>query len=282
MEEEKGLDVTIEEVIDYLDCPAKYDFRHNRRIDRRMNGYVRETANQFTMEENFDREFHKIAYHIFNYIQDEKYPSEYLLRKKWGDIWCEGKEIEDLLYEPIGPSTRNHAKRLERHGVNAISLIHPKFKKEPGIPMLVGKRAKVKVGRHTLGVLIDLVREVDGEIEIMDFKTGIQMKKKSDIHSLNLHVEHDLSVTAASLAFRQMTGMVEDKITYYDYINDREIGTRRGDRDFQILEHILNKMQAAMELQIYYPVMGERCYKCPFQKDCRDSVWMDDDKEVST
>jgi hypothetical protein len=266
------MNISIEALLDYLECPTRYKYRYIDRID---TASIQRAANANSLEETFDKEIHKIAYHVFNYIQDGKYPSEYLLRQKWGKTWCKNKTVDDLMgesFELVNNARFNPMKRLERQGLKAIENLHPHFKANPGTPILVGKRVDVKVGRHVIGVTLDLVRAVTDEgeekIELIDFKTGIKTRNHWDSVPLNLHVNHDIEMTAASLAFRQLTGEKEDRIVYYDMVNNREYATRREESHFKTLENILDNVEKALGAEVFYPVMIDRCNECPFLAHC--------------
>lgn len=274
--------ISIEALLDYLECPMRYHNRYIDRIDTTLTGVkgIGSALNHQSLEESFDREIHKIAYHIFNYIQDGRYPSEYLLRQKWGKIWCENKTLEDLMdesFDMVNNNRSNPMKKLEKQGVRAIENLHPHFKESPGTPILVGKRMDVKVGKHVVSVTLDLVRmvEIEGKevLELVDFKTGIKTKSQWDIRPMNLHINHDIEMTAASLGFRQLTGEKEDRIVYYDMVNNREYLTKRDDAHFKTLENILDNVEKALDAGVFFPVMNDRCSECPFQNHCNQRNW---------
>lgn len=265
--------LTVQQLMDYLRCSMMYRFRY---IDE-VEVVTRFNPSKVSLDEQFDNEIHKIGYHIFNYIQDGKYPTEYLLRKKWEQLWCKDKSREDVVFENTVKRGMSSMKRLEKQGVKVISQSHPKFKENPGVPIIVGKRMDVKVGRHTLTTTLDLIREVVMEgkpiIELMDFQSGIKVTDRFTRTPMNLHIHQDLAVTAASLGFYQLTGMHEDRIVYYDMVNDKEHITKRTEQDYQALEHVLNHVERAMEHKIYYPVMNDRCTECPFLLECKRRDW---------
>lgn len=267
----------IDHVLDYMNCPMAYKFRYIDRLDPSLRSYTYDKYDEQSIQEIFDREIHKVGYHIFNYIQDGKYPTEYLLRQKWSTIWCKNKTKEDILFESNAKNGTTIMKKMEDLGVKVIMNMHPKYKTQAGTPILVGKTVEVKIGKHRIKVVIDLVQEieVDGKqlIEIVNFKTGLVSRRRSNDHPINLHIGRDLEMTAVSLAFQQLTGHKEDRITYYDMINDREHITRRDERDHQMLEDVLDQVERAITSEIYYPVMDHRCLECPFQFICRRENW---------
>lgn len=279
------MEAHIDEVLDYIQCPMLHRYRYIEKLDVTYTGLHKAypKLNEQSLEELFDYEIHRLAYHIFNSIQDGRYPSEYLLRQKWGKLWASDKTKQDIMFEPSRRDAMTPRRRLEKLGVKAIEVMHPKFKEAPGVPIFVGKNTEIKIGKHKLTVPIELVREVkeNGEslFEIMDFQTGLKMKSRYDYNPMNLHIRHDLRMTAASLAFRTLTGVEEGRITYYDVLNDKEHYTERTSEDYGTLEHVLNHVEQAMKHNIHYPVMNDRCFECPYQHECRKRNWYESEEE---
>lgn len=269
------------QVIDYIECPMLYNYRYVKRLDAQLvsnenSSYVKE--NKESIVEMFDQEIHKIGYHIFNFIQDgNKYPGQQFLRKKWGQLWNREKTRMDIMFEASTKYTMTTRKRLEKLGVKVIENLHPKFQSFPGVPILVGQKVEVEVGSHVITVTIDLVREIKIDntpiIEIMDFKTGIKTRSKIDRSPINFHIDHDLEMTAASMAFHKLTGIYADRITYYDMVGDTEYHTRRSEADHKTLEIILDQVEKGINSEIYYPVMNSRCLDCAFNVACSKQKW---------
>lgn len=269
----------IRQVLDYIHCPMLYRFRNVDRIQPTTIADSRyRKENEQGLEELFDSEVHKIGYHIFNYIQDGTFPSQKVLRSKWSRLWLRNKNKTDILFEVSTERSTTTQRRLERLGVRVIDQMWTKFRETPGIPILVGQQTEVAIGKHRITIKLDLVREIKIEdqaiIEIMDFKTGLASRINESITTpLNLHIHNDLEVTAASYAFRQLTGAEEDRITYYDMVRDKEYVTVRTEKDYKALEKVLDHVEVAIANEIYYPVMNAKCLECPFQKLCAKRDW---------
>lgn len=273
--------LTAEALTDYLACPVRHRYRHIKQFDPLWRETARglQVMDERTLEDLFDKQMHGICYHIFNYIQDEKYPSEYILRQKWGNAWAKGRTVEDLMkrQKRIKKAEDNHLKYLEGVGLESISLMREKFRENPGIPLLVGSRVTVKIGKHEVETVIDLVREKDGKLELLEFNSGMNTRLKMGLRNrpVNLHVDHDITMTLASMALTQITGEQAEKLIYYDFISNREFETFRSEKDYKNLEKILDQVAKAMEADICYPVMNEQCVTCPFQAECRKGTWYD-------
>lgn len=273
---------TIKEVIDYMQCPMSYKYRYIDGIDPstvktgQLQAYG--NINVMSQEEIFDQEIHKLGYHVFNYIQDGKYPSEYLLRQKWSSLWCKHKSKEDVMFDDSPTTKSGTNRRLEKLGVHVIQNLHQTFKDHPGIPILVGQKTTIKIGSHQISVTIDLVRERTMNnkrvIEIVDFKTWPETKRKSMQHIPHrVQIDNDLEMTAVSLAFEQLTGINEEQIMYYDMVNNHEHVTKRSEKDRQSLLYILDALEQGIKKEIYYPVFNQQCNRCSYQRKCIERSW---------
>lgn len=261
------MELTVQQLADFLHCPLKYKFRWVDKIDTSITSF-KKTPNKWHMTEQFDIALHHVAYGIFHQLEDGQYPSAYYVKKRWGVMWNQNRAKEQIIFDT--GSRRNEHRRLERKGLKALLDLHKDFSNGPGTPILIGKGYRIKVGDHTLSGVIDLVREIRDNtdkpiIEIMDFKT--------DDRPTALHVKGDIEVTAASLAFQQLFGYKEQQITYYGVLSGQQTHTHRTTEDYQLLEHTVQNVATAIENQLYYPVLNHKCNECPFQKHCEKKEW---------
>jgi CRISPR/Cas system-associated exonuclease Cas4 (RecB family) len=266
---------TIQEVLDYIHCPMLHRYRHVKNIDTTLKRphHLTSKFNQYKMEEVFDSEVHKLGYHVFNYVQNGEFPRAHILRQKWSKLWCDDKTIDDVMQ-----TMKTDRKRLEVHGLTIIENLISRFKDDPGIPLLVGKVIEIDIGKHQITVTLDLVRELfinkKPVFQLMEFQSGLNKNRNSN-NPMNLHIHNDINVTAASMAFRAMTGSKEDYITYYDLVSDKEYNTSRDESDYKSLEYLLDNVEKAIDQGIVYPVLDRRCLTCPFQYECKRREWYD-------
>ncbi|MNQ36616.1 PD-(D/E)XK nuclease superfamily protein [compost metagenome] len=257
--------LSIEQVIDYQRCPLLYKFRHIDDVDVRLNGGPYRTPNQKYVAEYFDYAMHNVVYGIFHQFADGRYPNAYYVKKRWGQLWNAGRTKEDIIIDT--GSWRNDLRKREKQGLDSLLSVHSDFQSNPGTPILIGKGYSIPVGNHELVGTIEMVREVDGIIELMDFKT--------DDRPIALHVKGDMAVTAASLAFRKLFGYKEERIAYYGLLSRKTQYTQRDKRDFALLERTVDNVARGIESGIIYPVMNSRCQECPFQKHCEKREWFE-------
>lgn len=260
------MNLTIQQLIDYQKCPTLYKFRWDEQVDVSVS--KRKNPNKWHLMEEYDKALHQVLYGLFHEIADGKYPSAFNMKKRWGYAWSNGRPKEDILFDT--GSWRNEHRRLERKGLNALLDLHSHFQNTPGTPILIGKEYRIQIGKHTLSGVIDLVREVLDEngkpiIEIVDFK--------ADDRPTILHVKGDMEVTAASMAFHQLFNYKEQRITYYGIMSKKKQHTKRSERDYKLLEMAVDNIARSIEAEVYYPVLNDRCYECPFQKHCEKKEW---------
>lgn len=259
--------LSLQEIVDYQKCPMLYKFRWVDGIDVSVSE-KRKVPNRLHIIEEFDKALHHVVYGIFNQLGDGAWPSAYYVKKRWGKVWNQNRKKEDVLFDT--GSWRNEHRKRERQGLNALLALHKDFSNGPGTPILIGKGYEIKVGNHMVSGVMDLVRETYDEsdkpiIEIMDFKT--------DDRQSSLHVKGDMEVTAASLAFRNLFGYTEQRITYYGTLSKKQVHTARTKKDYRLLEIAVDNVAKGIENNIYYPVLNSKCFECPFQKHCEKKEW---------
>lgn len=261
--------IHIDEVMDYVTCPALYRFKNVDKLEPPQPKVGRPTKNSIV--ELYDKALHKTVSYIFHRVQDGVYPSIRNMGKKWGFIWIKPRsEQEDIRFRHT--SWRDTHKLKEDQGWKRIQLLHEHYQENPGTPIMVDYHYEVEIGSHILEGTIDLVRAVTNEkgreeIVMTEFITD---EKNSPF----LHIRRDWRVTAASYAFRKLMRVNEQKIVYHGIISGKLFNTERQEDDFGQLEHLLNTIEHMRGQDMYHPVFNEQCITCPYQKFC-EKGWFD-------
>lgn len=258
--------ISIEEIIDYQKCPLLYRFRWVDKIDNVLYKTVK--PNRYYVSEYFNIAMHRCIYAIFYQTLNEDYPSPYFVKKVWGKAWNKDRIKEDVIMNT--GSWRNEVKKKEMNGLNALLNLHEYFIANTGTPILIGKEYIIKIGRHELTGVIDLVREKKiaehSIIEMIDFKSN-------EKHNTILY-KSDIEVTAASYAFRELFGYKEDRIVFYEILSGKEKVVHRNENDYEMLRYTVNHIAASIEAGIFYPVLNSKCLECPFQTHCAKGKWV--------
>lgn len=260
------MQLRIKEVLDYIKCPQRHTFQWQQGIDVSVG--LKGSPNRWYVVEYYDHAIHQVIYSMLHQYADDRYPSPHYMKQRWGATWNKGRTKEDILN--YTKSWRDEIRKREKMGLKALLELHSDFQNDAGTPILIGKEYTVPIGAHTLVGTLELVRETKNEegksiLEIVDFKT--------EDKTMNLHIKGDLEVTAASYAFRHLFGHTEDRVSYHGLQSRTQQHTKRDEKDFELLAHVVDNVARAIESGIHYPVLNSRCYECPFQKVCEKREW---------
>lgn len=240
---------------DFARCSVFYRFRHE--LGARI-------PKQAGIIEKWDSAMHQIAAYIFHQTQNGRYPSQYLVKQAWGRIWALGRTKEEILFYVT--SWRDEAKKRQRKGLDYALRLQEFYKPNPGRPILVDYKYKVPFGKRELEGTIDLVREVDGVLELVDFRT--------DDRLITHFIRNDYAITAASWAVRQLLGRVPDRMVLHHLPTSQLIETTRTDEDYKALYRTMQAVERAIEGQLWIPVLNAACVTCPYLGPCERKEWM--------
>lgn len=261
--------ISIDELMDYVTCPALHKFKHIDHLEPPQPKVGRPSKNSIL--ELYDEALHKTIGYIFNRVQDGFYPSEANLGKQWGNVWIKPRSVnEDIRFRHT--SWRDTHNRKREQGWKRLKDVWAYYKEHDGTPIMVNTYYEVPIGEHILTGTIDLVRverNENGREEIVmtEFVTD-------ERNAPFLHIKRDWRVTAASYAFRKMMNVSEQKIVYHGIISGRIFNTGRQEDDYAQLEYLIDSIQHMRKHEIAYPVFNERCVTCPYQKFC-EKGWFD-------
>ncbi len=257
--------ITVEQLLDYTFCPLMYKFKHidKNKVFLKDDG----TLNFKILGPKFVRDLHVMAYYLFNYIQDGTFPSPARMKQRWSVVWGQSRTKEEIIFF-TGPWA-DQRRQLERKGTQAILDMLDMFQDNPGKVLMVGSNYTVDIEGFKLSgtfELVRLLRENNKTItEIVDFKVEERL--------MSNHIRHDLEITAASYAYRKLFNKKEDRVAYHDLVTGTIYYTKRDKEDYIRLLRVIENVYKAIETNIYYPVMDERCYKCSYQEPCIRKDW---------
>lgn len=257
------MEISIDEVLDYVTCPTLYDFKYNQ--DVKAIQTERGRPNKNSILEMYDKALHKSIASLFHAVQDGFYPGIHFLSKKWGFIWVKPRsEQEDVRFKTVSWRDTHEKKRVQ--GWAKLKQLWTYYGENQGTPIMVDYPYRIQIGKHVLTGTIDLVRVVKNEnnreyIELTEFVTD-------ERNAPFLHIRRDWKVTASVLAFQKIMNVKAEKIVYHGIISGKLKPTIRDESDFSQLERLLDSIEKARDFNIYYPVFNERCLTCPYEKHC--------------
>lgn len=256
--------IHIRDLVEYLECSMRYRFRHVDGVESRDKLKTPGTHTGTDIYDEFDQALHKMAAYIFHMVEADRYPSMYNLKQQWGNRWITYRGGHtDAIRD--ASSWRNERKKKEKQGLRIIQDLHEEFYDKKGRPLAIDYDYTLKIGEHLISGTIDLVREYEDRIELIDWKL--------DDRPTTLHIKNDLEMTAAALAYRTISGKKEDRLMYYGLLTKKVQETTRTERDFRMLKLVLDEAERAIEAGIFFPVLNFKCYECPFDRHCEKKEW---------
>lgn len=258
------MEISIEELQTYLDCPAKYLFEHKYNLPKEKNDRT-----------EYNQAIHKTISYLYFSMLGERLPSAKQMKDKWASIWQEAKgqkgSLKDTLLQDRQPvMTDNRRVRGDKYVVDGMELIHNFYhfnKDKFGIPIAVDQEFRVPINGVTITGKFELVREsIDKStsnrfIEIVDFKTG---SKVTD----NFLIQNDLRMTIMAYAFRNLFNGQEDRLVYNYLKTGEEVYTRRTEKEFDRMKATITAVAEGLQNERFYPRQSFMCKSCPFKDAC--------------
>lgn len=256
------MELTLDQIHTYLQCPASYNFKYGMSLDGEESTTIA-----------YSKALHKtVSYFYFN-LMGGLLPSAKQMKDKWATLWNEHKngptDLTDvLLKERLWKSNRKET--IDKQIVQGMEAIHNFYhfnKDNPGTPIAVDHEFRVPIAGVTIKGKFELIREsIDKStsnrfIEIVDFKTG---NEATDLFLVN----HDLNLTIMSYAFRNLFQSEEDRLTFSYLKTGKEIYTLRSDKEFDRMKAVIAGVAEGIANNRFYPRQTFMCKSCPFKNTC--------------
>jgi hypothetical protein len=246
----------VEELKDFAKCSVFHHFRHQ--VGHKFPKW-------YSYNERFDQAMAQMGYYIWHQVEDGRYPTGHLMKQAWGRAWAPGRTKEEVMF--YISSWRDEAKKMERRGLRYALNMQEKFKENPGTPVLIGRDYDVAFGRtQTLQGKIDLVREIDGELQLVMFSTD----PRPQTHFL----KNDYAVTAAAWAAQKILTVPVTRIAIYHMPTSTLLETDRDERDYKALLRSVKTVGEAIAAKHLLPVLNQSCVGCPYLNPCGRKEWL--------
>lgn len=254
------MELTIDQILSYLECPASYEFKYKTNAPCEESETVK-----------YNRAIHKtIDFYYYN-LMGGITPSPKRMKDKWASLWNEAKvgglDTSEFLLKERGYKQPKIIDKRVSQGAEAIHNFVTSASDRQEVIIAVNHEFRVPIGGVTVVGNFELIREIVDKsspkrfIEIVDFKAGTS---SNDL----FHVNNDLRLTIMSYAFRNIFQGKEDRIVV-DYLkNNTQIITKRGDKDFRRMTAIVEAVALGIGSIKPYPRQGIQCKACPFKEIC--------------
>jgi DNA helicase-2/ATP-dependent DNA helicase PcrA len=223
----------------YRTCPLQYKYR-----------YVFYMPEAKSVSAVFGSNVHEVLEDFFRKLQEGAQPGWKMLEELYNARW-NAKGFPDKTLE----------KRYRDEGIRQLKTFYEKNKGELKAPLYVEEAFAVALGPHTIVGRIDRIDDLgDGEVEVIDFKTGGPKDKKFAKKSLQLSIY----AIAAARAFDCTAKVLS---LYYLESNEKISATRTQD-ELKATEQEILKTAEQIQSSAFDPTPGWICGYCDYTWIC--------------
>lgn len=230
------MQVTEQQIFDYIFCPTKYDIKYNRQIP------IQDPI-------SLPRLLRKVSKFFYLQLVNGKVPSINELKNKWDSVCKANSDFID--------SKKNIA------GWGLIIQLVDWARKEQIMVVDVDTQFK----------LISGPVEVTGQMETIlirkDRKSELLITNFADKIPDQIEMDMKLKHSLDAAAFKTITGNHLDGIRIRSVKHDKDILTTRSDPDFLRLDSTIQSVAKGIKNNIYYPREQNLCSSCTAKQYCR-------------
>ena len=219
-------------------CPRQYQYAHIFRI---------QPPGRHTF--SYGQSLHK-ALELFSkqLIETQSATKEDLLNfldESWVSDWYESKAQEAT---------------QKKQGIDTLTRYYDAHAATMRPSLFIEKDFNLKIGDATFRGKIDRIDEVEGGVEILDYKTG-KVKKQKD-------VDADEQLSLYALAATKVLGLKPVKLSLYFLDEGKKVTTTRSEEVLAGFEAQVEETVAAIRASSFSPTPGFQCQFCDFLNIC--------------
>lgn len=244
------MNINIQELQTYLDCPRLYALKQECRLPKQTYSSI---------DEKYIMELRRMIYFFFNQMKYNGYCNFNDIKREWGKLWVGKRRRKDLLI-PVENKVRLWHRKRERDGLDVLFRLHKSFSEDNADIVAVNMPFNVAITKDVnLTGRWPLIRVMNNKTELIDFR------HKDEIGS----TESDIILTAISYAFRNQFNSTEDKLCIYDLDKGKLITTTRSSKDYSILKDTIDDFTVLIKTGRFIRVMSKQCDKCTYSFLCK-------------
>lgn len=250
------MNITIDQIYDYLRCPMLYNLKYNLDISNTKN------INIIT---KYNLDIKKSIYYIFNKIQLGDSVTANILAKNWGSLWLGNKTQYNIIYSNTH-TYKQLANERKIRGLNVLLSVFNYYKNIVGNPILVNKKYSYKIGKINVIGTWDLIRDYNKAIYISHFLIN-------DKRTTKIHIRKDIRITSAIYAFRKLYRVKEDFNILHIVSGETKLRVdklQRDKEDFKYLLRTIKYIAFSIKNKIFYSRPSDFCINCPYRVKCKD------------
>lgn len=225
------LQVTEQQIYDYMRCPVSYKLKHDRKI---VSTHV-----------SLKNLLEPIAKSFYLYLMDGRVTPMHELRKKW-DGTCRKYKLEN---------------KQVLEGIDLLVKFHRWAANEKPIVLDVGSLYSLRIGNIEMagnGGIVLATGSNMAELLVLDFGTKL---------AESIDIDRRLKWTMQCIAAQQQLGFPVSGIRMYNVKFDKNLTSIRGQSEFDRLEASMLAIGKALEQDIIYP-RDFACSGCDVKDIC--------------
>ena len=245
----------IQQIKDYMFCPESY----------RLSYVANQCPTQYSsVTRLYEYAMQSAAYRFFWSAFKGEPLSIGKLRKSFGDLFI-GKRSKIETMAMNTDSKFEIAAMYEQRGAQSINEFYKRFINDIGTPILINEDYELAVGGVLLKGSFPIIREYNGEIEMLDIRSDYTYFKRNTEWII---INHDISLIAAGLAFKQVFQTDIKAIKVYMLGTGHIHTLHKKLTDLERFYTTVASVGRAIQHGIYFPSYNINCLNCAYYNKC--------------
>ena len=233
------------QLVAYGHCPLQYKCAHVLKIPVQGSGSLSFGKTMHgTLQTFFERWMERQNNGMILVSWDEL---QSFYAQKWVDEWYESSEQRNA-YRAAG---------LDQLRSYYDTLIHERPR-----PLFVEHGFTLNIGDVALKGRVDRIDEVEGGVEIIDYKTGTPKTKK------DLNAQDKMQLMLYQLAARDIFGLEPARLTFHYLKDNTRVSFLAKEKQLEALRDTIGSQIQTIRARLFDPTPGFHCQFCDFKDVC--------------
>lgn len=217
--------------------------------------------NEINIDDKYNDTVKSTIFSYFYKIQNKENATYSSLKRIFGNLWIGEKSVDEIIFkEPT--SWRDKEDFYRKRGIKAFYKFHESFKNDIKYPILINHDYEVKINKNlTIKGTIDLIREDNGDLELLDIRTG-------DTVSENSYINKNLRIISSCYAFEKLFDIKLKKVYSYGF-DKNSLTIISKNNDYAEFEKAIINIAKCIYNNLIYVSPGSHCIKCAYKNKCR-------------
>ncbi|MGI5825991.1 MAG: ATP-dependent helicase [Patescibacteria group bacterium] len=174
-------------------------------------------------------------------------------------------------WNSLGYSSKAHEERYKKEGAKILSGFFDKAYDPNKLPLTLEQSFSIRIGGARINGKIDRIDLTEGEVEIIDYKTGKSTTQKEVDKDLQL----SLYALVAAEGILTYMGILKEtpapekvKVSFYFFDTQEKVSTIKKAEDLEKVKEDLIQKIDEISTSCFSPTPGMHCYFCEYKMIC--------------